>query len=138
MALLPPLLPLAPPLFAADQITDRPERFLVAELIREKIMRQLGDEVPYEVAVEIERFEEEGRLTRIHALILVEREGQKAIVIGERGERLKRIGSEARLDMEQLLGRRVMLHLWVKVRSGWSDDERALRSLGYGDDHPAS
>ncbi len=128
-----PLLPLMPPVFPADQLTDRSQRFLAAELVREKVMRQLGEEVPYEVTVEIESFEEEERLIRIHALILVERDGQKAIVIGDQGSRLKSIGTEARKDMEKLFERKVMLHLWVKVKSGWSDDERALLSLGYGD-----
>jgi GTP-binding protein Era len=124
-------LPLSPPFFPEDQITDKSSRFLAAEIVREKIMRQLGDEVPYELTVEIEQFKQEGRLRRISALILVEREGQKAIVIGEEGKRLKRIGTEARLDMEKLFDSKVMLSLWVKVKSGWSDDERALKSLGY-------
>jgi len=126
-------LPLSPPFFPEDQITDRSPRFLAAEIVREKIMRQLGDEVPYELTVEIEEFKEEGRLRRISALILVERDGQKAIVIGEGGQRLKRIGMEARQDMERLFDSKVMLSLWVKVKGGWSDDERALKSLGYDD-----
>lgn len=126
-------LPFSPPFFREDQITDRSSRFLAAEAIREKVMRQLGDEVPYEITVEIEEFKQEGKLKRISALILVEREGQKAIVIGDGGQRLKRIGSEARQDMEKLFGGKVMLSLWVKVRGGWSDDERALKSLGYDD-----
>lgn len=126
-------LPLSPPFFPEDQITDRSPRFLAAEIVREKIMRQLGEEVPYELTVEIEEFKEEGRLKRISALILVERDGQKAIVIGDGGQRLKQIGTEARLDMEKLFGGKVMLSLWVKVKSGWSDDERALKSLGYTD-----
>lgn len=126
-------LPFSPPFFAEDQITDRSSRFLAAEIVREKIMRQLGDEVPYELTVEIEEFKEEGKLRRISALILVERDGQKAIVIGEGGQRLKRIGIDARQDMEKLFGGKVMLSLWVKVKGGWSDDERALKSLGYGD-----
>ena len=117
--------------FPEDQITDRSQRFLTAELVREKITRQLGAEVPYEVAVEIEAFKYEGKICHIHALILVEREGQKKIIIGEKGARLKQIGQEARLDMERLLDCKVMLKLWVKVRRGWSDDDRALRSLGY-------
>lgn len=124
-------LPLSPPFFPEDQITDKSSRFLAAETVREKIMRQLGDEVPYELTVEIEQFKQEGKLLRISALILVEREGQKAIVIGEQGARLKRIGTEARLDMEKFFNSKVMLSLWVKVKSGWSDDERALKSLGY-------
>ncbi|MDX2464500.1 MAG: GTPase Era [Porticoccus sp.] len=119
--------------FPEEQITDRSQRFLVAELVREKITRQLGAEVPYEVAVEIEVFKYEGKVCHINALILVEREGQKKIIIGDKGSRLKKIGQDARLDMERLLGSKVMLNLWVKVRRGWSDDERALRSLGYED-----
>jgi GTP-binding protein Era len=117
--------------FPEDQITDRSSRFLAAELVREKIMRQLGAEVPYQITVEIEEFKLQGRILHIHALILVERDGQKKIIIGDKGERLKRIGQEARKDMEALFDRKVMLNLWVKVKSGWSDDERALRSLGY-------
>ncbi|MCJ8168590.1 GTPase Era [Atopomonas sediminilitoris] len=120
--------------FPEDQITDRSSRFLAAELVREKVMRQLGAEVPYQVAVEIEEFKLEGRLLTVHARIMVERDGQKRIIIGEKGERIKRIGTEARLDMEKLFERKVMLNLWVKVKGGWSDDERALRSLGYSDD----
>lgn len=127
-------LPEGPHLFPADQITDRSERFLVAELVREKIMRQLGAEVPYSMAVEVEAFEQRGKTVHISALILVERAGQKKIVIGDKGERLRLIGQEARLDIERLLDQRVMLNLWVKVKSGWADDERALRSLGYTDD----
>ncbi|HQV42100.1 MAG TPA: GTPase Era [Moraxellaceae bacterium] len=126
-------LPFSPPFFREDQITDRSSRFLAAEAIREKVMRQLGDEVPYEITVEIEEFKQEGKLKRISALILVERDGQKAIVIGDGGQRLKRIGTDARLDMEKLFGCKVMLTLWVKVKGGWSDDERALKSLGYDD-----
>lgn len=126
-------LPFSPPFFPEDQITDKSSRFLAAETVREKIMRQLGDEVPYELTVEIEEFKQEGKLKRISALILVERDGQKAIVIGEGGQRLKRIGMEARIDMEKLFGGKVMLSLWVKVKGGWSDDERALKSLGYDD-----
>ncbi|SFB33991.1 GTPase Era [Azotobacter beijerinckii] len=117
--------------FPEDQITDRSSRFLAAELVREKIMRQLGAELPYQVTVEIEDFKQEGRILHIHALILVEREGQKKIIIGEKGERIKRIGQDARQDMEVLFDSKVMLNLWVKVKGGWSDDERALHSLGY-------
>lgn len=124
-------LPVSPPFFPEDQITDRSSRFLAAEIVREKVMRQLGDEVPYEITVEIEEFKQEGKLKRISALILVERDGQKAIVIGDGGQRLKRIGMDARIDMEKLFGGKVMLSLWVKVKGGWSDDERALKSLGY-------
>lgn len=119
--------------FPEDQITDRSQRFLAAEIVREKIMRQLGDELPYAVTVEIEQFAQEDDVLHISALILVERKGQKKILIGEKGARLRLIGSEARRDMEDLFDSRVMLRLWVKVKSGWSDDERALRSLGYDD-----
>lgn len=119
--------------FPEDQITDRSSRFLAAELIREKIMRQLGAELPYQVAVEIEEFKYDNGVLHIHGLILVERNGQKKILIGQAGERIKRIGQEARQDMETLFDAKVMLNLWVKVKGGWSDDERALRSLGYSD-----
>lgn len=128
---LAPLLPEGEALYEDDQITDRSERFLTAELIREKILRQLGEEIPHRVAVAIERFERTPTVVHIDATILVERPGQKAILIGQGGQRLKRIGEAARADIEALLDARVMLGLWVKVRSGWSDDERALRSLGY-------
>ncbi|MBN0989381.1 GTPase Era [Amphritea pacifica] len=117
-----------------DQVTDRSSRFLAAELVREKLMRNLGDEVPYGTTVEIEEFKRNERgILIISALILVEREGQKRIVIGDKGDKIKRIGRDARLDMEKMFDSRVMLNLWVKVRSNWSDDERALRSLGYND-----
>ena len=119
--------------YPEDQITDRSSRFLAAELIREKIMRQLGAELPYQITVEIEEFKQEGRILHIHGLILVERDGQKKIIIGDKGERIKRIGQEARKDMETMFYSKVMLNLWVKVKGGWSDDERALRSLGYLD-----
>ncbi len=121
-------------LFSDDQLTDRSMRFLVSEIIREKIMRQLGAEVPYQVTVEIEEFRAEKKVTHISALILVERDGQKKIIIGTNGDRIKKIGEQARADIESLLDCKVMLRTWVKVRSGWSDDERALRSLGYMDD----
>ena len=124
-------LPVSEHFFPEDQITDRSSRFLAAEMVREKIMRQLGAELPYQITVEIEEFKQEGRILHIHALILVERDGQKKIIIGDKGERIKRIGQEARKDMEILFDSKIMLNLWVKVKSGWSDDERALRSLGY-------
>jgi GTP-binding protein Era len=127
------LLPCAEYFFPEDQITDRNLRFIAAELIREKIMRQLGEELPYATAVEIEQFSQQDGIFHIDATILVERAGQKGIVIGKGGERLKKIGSDARQDMEQTFESKVMLNLWVKVRSGWSDDERALQSLGYSD-----
>lgn len=120
--------------FPEDQVTDRTQRFLAAELVREKIMRQLGAELPYSVTVEIEEFKRNGRVLHISALILVERSGQKKIVIGEKGEQLKTIGRDARKDMEKLFDSKIMLNLWVKVKSGWSDDERALKSLGYRDE----
>ncbi|MEE4204443.1 MAG: GTPase Era [Halieaceae bacterium] len=126
-------IPEGPHHFPEDQITDRSERFLAAELIREKIVRQLGDELPYATAVEIESFKQEGKVLHIHGLILVERQGQKRIMIGEGGSRLRSIGTEARKDMETAFDSKVMLKLWVKVRSGWSDDARALRSLGVDD-----
>lgn len=119
--------------FPDDQITDRSSRFLAAELVREKIMRQLGDELPYAMTVEIEEFVHSGTLIEISALILVERPSQKAIVIGDAGARIKQIGQDARKDMEEMFDCKVMLKLWVKVKAGWSDDERALRSLGYDD-----
>lgn len=126
-------LPASPFLYPADQLTDRSSRFLAAELIREKVTRQLGDELPYEVTVEIERFQREGRVLHIHGLILVDKPGQKKILIGSDGSRMKRIGSSAREDMEKAFDSKVMLNLWVKVKSGWADDERALQSLGYTD-----
>ena len=119
--------------YPADQVTDRSVRFLASEIVREKLTRQLGAELPYASAVEIEKFEEGDKLCEIHALILVEREGQKRIVIGDKGERIKKIGQEARQDMEKMFDMKVMLSLWVKVKGGWSDDDRALRSLGYID-----
>jgi len=127
------LLPEAPFLFPEDQVTDRSSRFLAAELIREKATRQLGDELPYEVTVEIEKFETAKSVLHIHGLILVDNKGQKRIVIGKDGDRLKQIGSSAREDMETAFDSKVMLNLWVKVKSGWADDERALQSLGYVD-----
>ena len=117
--------------FPQEQITDRSERFMAAELIREQLIKTLGQELPYASTVEIEAFEQEGRLRRIAAVIWIERSGQKPIVIGHKGQRLKHIGSRAREEMETLFGAVVYLQLWVKVREGWSDDERALSSLGY-------
>lgn len=118
-----------------DQITDRSSRFVAAELVREKLMRNLGDEVPYGTTVEIEEFSQDERgLLTISALILVERDGQKRIVIGDKGERIKVIGRDARLDMERMFYAKVMLNLWVKVKRGWADNERALASLGYKHD----
>jgi GTP-binding protein Era len=119
--------------YPEDQLTDKSSRFLAAEIVREKITRQLGDELPYQMTVEIETFKEMERIIHIDALILVEREGQKRILIGDKGARIKQIGQQAREDMERLFDLKVMLKTWVKVKSGWSDDERALRSLGYHD-----
>ena len=124
-------IPDGPFMYEEDQITDRSERFLTAEIVREQIMRQLGDEVPYETTVEIESFEHSGDRVGIHALISVERDGQKAILVGEGGTRLKQIGIEARKRLENFLDAHVALKLWVKVRASWSNDERALKSLGY-------
>ncbi len=118
-------------MFPEDDLTDKSERFLAAEYIREKVFRLLGDELPYSTTVEVEKFEVEGELRRIFAAIVVDREGHKAIVIGKGGESLKRIASEARQDMERLFGSKVYLEIWVKVKSGWNDDERLLKSLGY-------
>lgn len=132
-ALITERLPEGVHMYPEDQITDRSSRFMAAEIVREKITRQLGDELPYEMAVEIEEFKQEGALLNISALILVERDGQKKILIGDKGARIKLIGTEARVDMEKLFEMKIMLKLWVKVRSGWSDDERALRSLGYNE-----
>ncbi|WP_297426242.1 GTPase Era [uncultured Acinetobacter sp.] len=138
-------LPFQPPLYSLDQLTDRSERFLASEIIREKIMRQLGEELPYDLTVQIESFKTEeatlnektGRMkapcTYIDATIFVDRAGQKAIVIGEKGAKLKKIGMDARVDMEKMFEQKIMLTLWVKVKGGWSDDERALKSLGYSD-----
>ena len=127
------LVPEAPPVYAEDEITDRSQRFLAGELVREQLMRQLGDELPYATTVEIERFAEDGELLRIGAVVWVEREGQKPIVIGKGGARLREIGSKARQHMERLFGRKVFLETWVRVRQGWSNDEAALRALGYSE-----
>ena len=138
-------LPFQSPMYSLDQLTDRSERFLASEIIREKIMRQLGEELPYDLTVQIESFKTEeatvnektGRpkpaCTYIDATIFVDRPGQKAIVIGEKGAKLKKIGMDARIDMEKMFEQKIMLTLWVKVKGGWSDDERALKSLGYSD-----
>ena len=127
------LLPEGEHLFAEDQFTDRSERFLAAELVREKLTRQLDQELPYTLSVEIERFQRRDRLLTIDALIWVERPSQKAIVIGRGGEGLKRIGSRARRDLERLFGQQVLLKLWVRVKERWTDDEQALQRLGYVD-----
>ena len=133
-ALVNAAMPPGPFLFPDDQITDRSVRFMVAETVREKIMRQLGEELPYAVTVQVDEFKDDGKTIHIDMTAYVERQGQKVILIGKSGQRLKRIGTDARTDIESLLSRKVMLNLWVKVKSGWSDDERALRSLGYRDE----
>ena len=117
--------------YDAEALTDRTDRFMVSEMIREKLFRLTGDELPYTSTVIIDKFEEEGRLRRIAATIVVERDGHKGMVIGEKGEKLKRIGSEARQELEKLWGGKIFLELWVKVRSGWADDEARVRSFGY-------
>lgn len=127
-------LPESPAFYDTEQLTDKPDAFIAAEMIREQIMRSLNQELPYAMAVEIEAFEEQAEMIKISALIWVEREQQKSILIGQQGEQIKRIGSKARQSMEQYFVKKVFLKLWVKERSGWSDDERALKSLGFGDD----
>ena len=127
------LMPESEPVYGEDEITDRSERFLAGELVREQLMLRLGEELPYSTTVEIERFEEDGELLRIAAVVWVEREGQKPIVIGKGGERLKAISTGARIGMEKLFGRKVFLETWCRVREGWSDDEAALRRFGYSD-----
>lgn len=125
------MLPHGPHMFSADQVTDRSERDLVAEIVREKLMRQLGDEIPHSTAVMVIKYEQRDQIVEIHAEIYVERNGQKRIVIGTAGKRLKLIGQEARKDIERLLDQQVMLHLWVKVRKGWTNSAGLLRQLGY-------
>jgi len=126
-------LPEGVPFFPDDQLTDRSVKFLAAEIIREKLVRELGEELPYQTTVEIESFKEEEKIVRIHAVVLVETKGQKSIVIGNKGERLKSMSTSARIDIEKMLESKVFLRIWVKVRKGWSDDEQALLSLGYTD-----
>lgn len=122
--------------FPDDYITDRSSRFMASEIIREKLMRFTGDELPYSTTVEIEQFKQDEKgVLHINALVLIERNSQKRMIIGNKGEKLKTIGQEARRDMEELFGQRIFLETWVKVKQGWADDERALRSLGYGDDY---
>ena len=125
------LLPEGAPIFGADEITDRDERFLAAEFVREKIFRLLGEEVPYATTVAVDRFEHEGALRRIHATIYVDRESQRAILLGAGGERMKEIASMARVDMERLFGGKVFLEVWVRVKGGWADDEVLLTRFGY-------
>jgi GTP-binding protein Era len=121
-------------IFPEDQITDRSSRFLAAELVREQLFRHLGQELPYSITVEIEQFDDEKGLYRIGAVIYVERDGQKAIVIGKKGDLLKSVGKDARIEMQSLFGHKVFLRLWVKVREGWGDNERMLKNLGYNDE----
>jgi GTP-binding protein Era len=132
LEIVKPYLPEQPWYYDADALTDRSDRFLASEIIREKLFRLTGDELPYASTVVIDSFVEEGRLRRIAASIVVEREAHKGMVIGENGERLKRIGTEARQELERLMDAKVFLELWVKVRSGWADTEERLRSFGYG------
>ena len=124
-------LPEQPAIYSEDELTDKNERFLASEILREKVFRLLGDEIPYSVAVEVEKFEEVGKLRRIFCAIIVDKESQKPMLIGKNGEKMKRISTEARQDMEKLFGGKVYLETWVKVKSGWADDARALKSLGY-------
>jgi len=130
-AILKPYLPEGEAWFSEDDITDRSSRFLAAEIVREKVFRLTGDEIPYVVAVTIEQFEEDGAMFRIGAVIWVDREGHKPIVLGRGGEHIKRIASEARVDMEKLFGRKVFLQVWVKVKGGWADDSRLIKQFGY-------
>ena len=127
------LLPEGGLIYPEEQITDRPERFLVAEIIREKLTRRMGQELPYALTVEIERYQELPAITRIYAIIWVERDTQKNMVIGKQGQLLKKVGSDARQDIQKLLAQKVYLQLWVKVKKGWSDNERALQSLGFNE-----
>jgi len=131
MATIRNYLPEQAAIYGEDELTDKNERFLAAEMLREKVFRFLGDEIPYALAVEIEKFELEGKLRRIHAAIIVDKPSQKPMLIGKGGEKLKQISTEARQDMEKLFGGKVWLEVWVKVKGGWADDERALKSLGY-------
>lgn len=128
-------LPESDAFYSEDQITDRSQRFMAAEIIREKLMRNLEKELPYNLTVEIEQFKNDNGLLDIAAIIWVERDNQKAIIIGKKGSQLKSIGTKARIDMEKMFEQKVFLQLWVKVKAGWSDDERALNSLGYTDDY---
>lgn len=127
------LMPVSEAHYGEDEITDKSERFLAGELVREQLMTRLGEELPYSTTVEIEKFEEDGQMLRISAVVWVERESQKPIVIGNGGERMKAISTSARIGMEKLFGRKVFLETWCRVREGWSDDEAALRRFGYLD-----
>ncbi len=129
--ILKPYLPEGPPQHEEDEVTDRPERFLAAELVREKLFRLLGEELPYAATVMVEKFELQGQLRHIHIAIIVDKPNHKAMVIGKGGEKLKQIGTQARIDMEKLFGGKVFLELWVQVKRGWADSLKALKSLGY-------
>jgi GTP-binding protein Era len=131
LAALRPLLPEGPALYEADELTDRDERFLASEFIREKIFRLLGDEVPYATTVAIDRFEHDGAIRRIHATVYVDKENQRAILLGEAGTRMRDIAMRAREDMERTFGGKVFLEVWVKVKRGWADDESSLKRFGY-------
>ena len=129
--ILKPYLPEGPPQHEEDEVTDRSERFLAAELVREKLFRLLGEELPYAATVMVEKFELQGQLRHIHIAIIVDKPNHKAMVIGKGGEKLKQIGTQARIDMEKLFGGKVFLELWVQVKSGWADSLKVLKSLGY-------
>ena len=124
-------MPVSPPLYADDELTDRDERFLAAEFVREKIFRMAGEEVPYATTVAIDRFEHEGKLRRIFASVLVDKPSQRAILLGEAGKRMKAIATQARRDLETLFGGPVHLEVWVRVKKGWADDDAMLTRLGY-------
>ena len=129
MDLITPHLPVGVPLYPIDMVTDKNERFLAAEIVREKLFRYLGEELPYAMNVETEAFELDGAMRRIHVQVLVDKPGQKAIVIGKNGEKLKKISTEARMDMERLFDGKVFLQVWVKVKGGWADDVRFLKQF---------
>jgi GTP-binding protein Era len=129
--LLKPILPEGPPQHGEDEVTDRPERFLAAELVREKLFRLLGEELPYSATVVVEKFEMSGAMRHINIAIVVDKTNHKAMVIGKGGEKLKQIGTQARMDMEKLFGGKVFLELWVQVKGGWADSPKALKNLGY-------
>lgn len=131
LAVIRPYLPHGEPIYGEDDLTDRSERFLAAEILREKVFRWTGDELPYTSTVIIDKFEQEGRLRRVFATILVERDSHKAMIIGNKGAKLKQISTEARLDMEKLFDGRVYLEVWIKIKSGWADNEAGLRAYGY-------
>jgi GTPase len=129
--ILKPYLPEGPPQHEEDEVTDRPERFLAAELVREKLFRLLGEELPYAATVMVEKFEMRGQMRHINIAIVVDKANHKSMVIGKGGEKLKQIGTQARIDMEKLFGGKVFLELWVQVKSGWADSPKSLKNLGY-------